>query len=142
MITAGFACVLLLVLCTLIHYEMLGFLKFSLARTAAIPRRAKLIVVILGSMGSHFLQITLFAAAYFVLRDRFGLGTFGGEFNDSFFSFMYYSAETYTSLGFGDIFPIGAIRMFTGIEALTGLVMIGWTASFTYLEMTRYWADP
>jgi hypothetical protein len=121
---------------------MLGFLKFSLARTAAIPRRAKLIVVILGSMGSHFLQITLFAAAYFVLRDRFGLGTFGGEFNDSFFSFMYYSAETYTSLGFGDIFPIGAIRMFTGIEALTGLVMIGWTASFTYLEMTRYWADP
>jgi hypothetical protein len=30
-------------------------------------------------------------------------------------------------------------RLISGTEALTGLVMIAWTASFTYLLMERYW---
>jgi hypothetical protein len=79
--------------------------------------------------------------AYFLLRDKFGLGQFGGNFQDVFSSFLYFSTETYTSLGLGDIYPMGKIRMLTGIEALTGLVMISWTASFTYLEMMKYWRD-
>jgi hypothetical protein len=73
------------------------------------------------------------------LRDKFGLGGFGGEFKDSFPSFVYFSSETYTTLGLGDIYPSGSLRLVTGIEALTGLLMISWTASFTYLEMRRYW---
>ena len=28
----------------------------------------------------------------------------------------------------------------TGVEALAGLVMITWSASYTFLEMQRYWA--
>lgn len=55
--------------------------------------------------------------------------------------FWYFSIETYTSLGLGDIDPLGQLRLLTGIEALTGLLMISWTASFTYLEMSRYWKD-
>jgi hypothetical protein len=31
--------------------------------------------------------------------------------------------------------------MLAGVEALTGLLMISWTASFTYLEMNRYWTN-
>ena len=54
---------------------------------------------------------------------------------------MYFSIETYTTLALGDIYPTGAIRMLAGIEALTGRVMISWTAAFTYLEMTQYWTD-
>ena len=30
-------------------------------------------------------------------------------------------------------------RLIAGVEALTGLLMIGWSASFTYLEMERFW---
>jgi hypothetical protein len=30
----------------------------------------------------------------------------------------------------------------TGLEALTGLVMITWSASFTFLEMQRDWPPP
>jgi hypothetical protein len=66
----------------------------------------------------------------------------GGEFRDRFATYLYFSAETYTSLGFGDIYPLGEIRMVVGVEALTGLLMIAWTASFTYLEMQRYWDRP
>ena len=90
-------------------------------------------------MISHLSQIMLFAGAYYLLRDNFGLGGFGGEFKDTFASFLYFSSETYTTLGLGDIYPSGSLRLVTGTEALTGLLMISWTASFSYLEMRRYW---
>jgi len=57
---------------------------------------------------------------------------------------LYFSAETYTSLGFGDLIPIGPLRLLAGAEALNGLVLIGWSASFTYIAMERFWSpgDP
>ena len=54
------------------------------------------------------------------------------------FDVIYVSAVTYTSVGFGDLAPIGPIRFLTGTEALTGFVLITWSASFTYLEMQRF----
>lgn len=131
--------IVLVAICVLLHYESLKSLNSLLPRVQAIPKRAKVLVALLGAMTSHLVQITLFALAYFVLRDRFGLGQFGGDFRDVFSSFLYFSSETYTTLGFGDILPAGQLRLVSGIEALTGLLMISWTASFTYLEMRRYW---
>lgn len=45
------------------------------------------------------------------------------------------------TLGFGDIIPIGAAEILTGFEALIGLGFITWSASFTFLEMQRYWRE-
>ena len=53
----------------------------------------------------------------------------------------YYSFVTYTTLGFGDIIPVGDIRFLTGLESLTGLVLITWTASFMFFEMQKYWTE-
>lgn len=39
----------------------------------------------------------------------------------------------------GDRVPIGDLRDLTGLETITGLVLITWSATFLYLEMTRYW---
>jgi hypothetical protein len=39
----------------------------------------------------------------------------------------------------GDIQPHGDLRFLTGIESLTGLVLITWTASFLFVEMQRFW---
>jgi hypothetical protein len=124
--------------CTLLHYECLKLLNDFLPRAAIIENRAKVLAVLGEAMISHLSQITLFAGAYHLLRDTFSLGGFGGPFKDAFSSFFYFSIETYTSLGMGDIYPTGSLRLVTGIEALTGLLMISWTASFTYLEMRRY----
>ncbi len=141
MLNTAILCIVLIIASTLIHYETLSNVRSRLGKMVLIPHRAKIMVVILIAMVSHFLQIILFACVYYLLRDQFGLGSFGGQFQDKFFSFLYFSTETYTSLGFGDIYPLGALRLLTGIEALTGLVMIAWTASFTYLEMTLFWRN-
>jgi hypothetical protein len=141
MIAAIFFGLVLISCCTFVHYEVLRLLGEALPRIQVIPRRLKVLVVVLSAIGSHCIQIMVFGFAFFLLRDRFGLGSFGGTFSDDLPTFMYFSAETYTSLGFGDIYPLGELRAVVGIEALTGLVMIGWTASFTYLEMVRFWVD-
>ena len=47
----------------------------------------------------------------------------------------------YTTVGFGDLVPDGPIRMIASTEALVGLAMITWSASFSYLQMQRIWRD-
>lgn len=34
---------------------------------------------------------------------------------------------------------LAGITVFLSYEALTGFVLLAWSASFTYLEMQRYW---
>jgi hypothetical protein len=136
---AFFLCLALTAVCVLLHHETLRLLNDSLARTNIISARAKVLVALVGAIASHALQIAAFALAYYLLRDNFGMGGFGGAFQDTLTSFLYFSSETYTTLGFGDIYPIGQLRLICGIESLIGLLMVSWTASFTYLEMRRYW---
>ena len=121
------------------HFEALRLLNDHLSNAERISARAKVLVALVGAMASHLLQIGLFAVSYWLLRDKFGMGGFGGVFKDWLASFLYFSSETYTTLGFGDIYPTGSLRLVCGIESLVGLLMVGWTASFTYLEMRRHW---
>jgi hypothetical protein len=138
-VAAFLTCLILVLVCVLIHYETLRFLNDGLNSNGSRFTRAKVLFALLGAMVSHLIQIAVFGLAYYYLRDRLGLGEFGGTFHDSLASFMYFSSETYTTLGFGDIYPTGSLRFVCGIESLVGLLMVSWTASFTYLEMRRYW---
>lgn len=129
----------LMVTSTFIHYEILIHLNERLPNITWVSSRAKVLVGVLVAIISHSLHILLYAIAYYLLRDGFRAGTLGGQFQDIFATFFYFSAETYTSLGLGDIFPLGPLRVLVGFETLTGLLMVSWTASFTYFEMSRYW---
>jgi hypothetical protein len=68
-----------------------------------------------------------------------GIGSLAGAGGPTLTNCLYFSAETYTSLGFGDIVPSGPLRLLAGVETLNGLLLIGWSASFTYLSMERFW---
>lgn len=134
-----FLCFALVSVSVMLHYETLRLLNDRLRKTERIAERAKVLAALIGALVSHLLQIGVFGLAYYLLRDHLELGGFGGTFEDSLSSFLYFSSETYTTLGFGDIYPTGSLRMICGIESLVGLLMVSWTASFTYLEMRRYW---
>ena len=132
-------CLVLVFASVMIHYEALRFMNACSKGTTAVPERAKVLAALIGALLSHLVQILVFGFAYYLMRDKFGMGGFGGTFEDSLSSFIYFSSETYTTLGFGDIYPTGSLRLVCGIESLVGLLMVSWTASFTYLEMRRYW---
>jgi hypothetical protein len=136
----GIFCVALLVLTTLIHYEVLRTMTVGLP-TLDMPARAKLIIVIFGAFLAHVVEIFLYAAAFYVLVRYFGAGPLGHSAASSPTLCIYFSAETYTSLGYGDVVPGGELRMLAGMEALNGLLLIGWSASYTYIAMERFWSD-
>lgn len=133
-------CVLLLVSTTVVHYEMLRLLSVGLP-ALEMQARPKLIIVILGTSIAHAVEIVLYGLAFYLLAGYLGAGTLGDPAQLSFSRCLYFSGETYSSLGYGDIVPTGALRLLAGMEALNGLLLIGWTASYTYIAMERFWGD-
>lgn len=140
MVVIGALCILLLIMTTIIHYEMLRTLNSRLPQLA-IPRRNKLLVVIFGAFLAHAVEIFLYALAIFLLVRVVDLGTLGNTARVSLSTALYFSAETYTSLGYGDFLPGGDLRMLCGAEALNGLLLIGWSVSYTYIAMERFWSN-
>jgi hypothetical protein len=106
-----------------------------------VPRRAQILVVIGGVFLAHLVEVTLYAFAYYAVQTWMGLGRIDGEIEGGILDFFYFSITTYTTLGVGDVHPRGPLRLIAGVESLNGLVLIGWSASFTYLEMARFWED-
>jgi hypothetical protein len=135
---AALTCLLLLVATTVIHYEVLRLLTAGLHKLRIKPRR-QLILVIIGAFGAHFIEILLYGAAYYLLVTVFHIGSMGDPGPLHFTRCLYFSAETYTTLGYGDVLPHGDLRLLAGLEALNGMLLIGWTASFTFLSMERFW---
>lgn len=122
----------------LIHYEVLNQLTNWIPRVRC-PHRLRILIGLFGAIFGHVLEIWLFAFGYYFLASDGRFGTLQGNYNGTLMDCSYFSFTTYTSLGFGDIQAVGDIRYLTGLEALIGLVLITWTASFMYLEMERFW---
>jgi hypothetical protein len=137
LLTAGLTA-LLVALTTFLHYEALRLCNDKLPALRFVAGRAKVLLAMGAGFCSHLVHIAIFAGAYALLHS-IALGNLHGAQRDTLLGYLYFSAETYTSLGFGDVYPVGEMRLVAGIEALTGLLMISWTASFTYLEMGRHW---
>lgn len=121
-----------------LHYEFLYRLTKFLPRLR-IRHRFRIVIGVIASLIAHALQIWIFALAYYYMHRGENWGQLGGAFNGSLTDAAYFSFTTYTTLGYGDIEPTGHLRFLAGIESLTGLVLITWTASFLYLEMRKDW---
>jgi hypothetical protein len=132
------ACIVLVMVTTLLHYEVLRLLSVALPRLR-VPARAKLIGVILGTFVAHVGEILIYAGAIYFLVVTLGQGDLGSAGPQPFSVFLYFSAETFTSLGHGDVIPVGDLRLIAGAETLNGLLLIGWSASYAYISMERYW---
>ena len=128
----------IIVLAVLIHYEFL-FRLSALIPHLLIKHRYRIVVGVLGSLVAHSLEVLLFALAYYVLPNVEGWGYLEGSFDGSLWDCLYFSYTSFTTLGVGDIVPHGHIRHLVGLESLTGLLLISWTASFLYFEMQRHW---
>lgn len=128
----------LVVACVLIHYEVLRFTSTLLGRMT-IPPRPRILVVMFAVFLAHTIEVWVYAIAYYLLRDHLGIGGFGGTLENQFTDYLYFSTATYSSLGYGDVYPLGGLRLVAGIETVAGLVLIGWSASFTYLTMEKFW---
>ena len=125
----------------IVHYETM-----SLVSDRLVPwglrhgqGRRTIVLSLLALMLGHIIEIWLFALALFTLGLLPDFGGFGGNIDGGVTDYLYFSAVNYTSLGYGDIYPLGSLRAVAVTETLTGLTMIAWSASFTYLKMEQIW---
>lgn len=117
------------------HHETQNVLVNSFSKRS---RRRQLLYVTLALLLTHIIDIWVFAGAYALLA---GLGGFGEIVNAaSFPDYVYFSAAVYTTLGFGDLYPLGQMRIIAGFEALLGLSLIAWSASFVFYRMQQHWS--
>lgn len=128
----------IVILTVLIHYETLYLLAKRLP-AVKIVHRYRVLLAVMVIMLAHVIEIWLFALGYYIMIHYGEFGTLSGNIDLSLLDCSYFSFTTYTTLGYGDIEPSGYLRFLTGLESLTGLVMITWSASFVFLEMQKYW---
>jgi amino acid transporter len=121
---------------SLIHEEIIGaiifilgfslgalYYYFNLFKTKHIHKSEYIISIIF----VFFLTITMFAVIYAepIENSNNYFMEFGKPYNISFFDAFYFSTTTITTLGYGDITPVGIFRLFVVIEVLMGLIYTG-----------------
>jgi hypothetical protein len=140
MIVVTLVNLLLIGLVVMLHYEFLHQTTLLMPRMK-IRHPFRIILGVLLALTAHAAEVWIFALAYYFMHHAQDFGHLTGTFDGSLLDCVYFSFTMYTTLGTGDITPMGDLRFLTGLESLTGLVLITWTASFLYLEMTRYWDE-
>ena len=74
----------------------------------------------------HLIEISLWALVYAWMQAMPNLH-----------AAFYFSAVTYTTTGYGDLVLPEAWRLVGGIEALTGILMCGWSTGFFFAVVNR-----
>lgn len=77
--------------------------------------------VVFGLLLLHLFQIFVWAGCYL----------WNGCFTDLATSF-YYSATSYSTVGYGDVVPAGNWRIMGAVEAVTGVLMFGWSTGVLF----------
>lgn len=128
----------LVALAVLVHFEAMNLLSIWVPQ---LPGRSRLKILagVFGALFAHIIEVWLFALGLYYLLQLPDLGQLVGGSGSQFMDCVYLSFTSFTSLGVGDIYLLGPVRFLSGIEALTGLVLIAWTASFMYIEMQKLW---
>ena len=131
MLTRLFVACCLMAVCVVIHAAGLSWAIRRLRRSTVPaarfwPSTWLFIVVATWIVLLHLVEISAWAAVYFS----------NGAIPD-LPSALYFSAVTYTTTGYGDIVLPHPWRLDGGVEALTGILMCGWSTGFFFAIVNR-----
>jgi hypothetical protein len=119
----------LMALCVVVHATGVSW-ALHLARPRIAPRffdRERRFIWLAGWMVlCHLVEIGIWATFY----------TWKHAMPD-IASALYFSAVTYTTTGYGDLVLPPDWRLVGGVEALTGILMCGWSTGFFFAVVSR-----
>ena len=121
----------LMAVCVTIHASGLAWALRWLRRAAESPRRfltnlRLFIRIAIWIVALHCLEIIAWALLF----------TWRGALPD-FSTAVYFSAVTYTTTGYGDVVLPAQWRLSSAVEALTGILMCGWSTGFFFAIVNR-----
>jgi voltage-gated potassium channel Kch len=132
MFTLLFNAFILLAACVVIHMLTLAALLRYASRYAGLatfrfwPATRMLVQFAWWIILAHLAEIIVWAFFY----------TWRGVF-PGFETSAYFSAVTYTTVGYGDLVPPLRWRLLSGVEGLTGILMCGCSAGFFFAVVSR-----
>lgn len=123
--------------CVALHLGVLTALwRYAMPELKPLHQAAVGVMVLL-CVVAHLVEILVFAAAIIAIASV-DEDAIHKDPSWAHFEAFFHSAVTYTSLGGAT--PVSRpLRVLTAIEALTGLILITWTASYLFLVMQRSW---
>lgn len=113
-----------------LHYYVLNRLNAVIDKRSKTQQWMVLLMVVI-ILVTHFLEVMAFSSVYWLFASHFAISTFEEAV---FLSFL-----SYSTLGFVDFELSDYYRLILGVEALCGLLLIAWSASFTFIAMHRLW---
>ena len=123
----------------LVHYEGLRLVSVRLDVLHGTQFRRRVLVAIFWIFLIHLVEIGLYAFGIWFADIVVNVGQFSGMREGNLMDYFYFSAEAFSSLGLGDMYPVGPLRLLVAMEPINGLLLIGWSTSYTFLCMRRYW---
>jgi hypothetical protein len=125
--------IVLLAACVIVQSVGMLLLIHWLARvrhileSPSVPSRVILLLrLFISIVLLHVIQIGLWAMVFWQAGELPTLETA-----------IYLSLVTYTTIGFGDVVLSPGWRVLTGIEGLTGLLLVGWSTAFAFAVVNR-----
>lgn len=116
---------------TLLHYEAIRRMD-RYARSHPRGAYFSLLAVITGLIFLHLVEIGLYASFFALADGPLDLGSFRNAPVMAPLDYFYFAAESYASLGYGDVYPTGAMRLIGSIAPLNGLLLLTWSGSFLF----------
>jgi len=140
MLIATLATSVITLLTILVHYEAIR-LVHRWSGNAWGGVRLRIVGGVFALFAAHSLEIWMFAAGIFISKNYLGLGGLEGAFDETLADYLYISVVTYAAVGYGDIWPVGFVRIMCGFEALTGILMMAWSAAYTVFRLQEIWME-
>lgn len=119
-----------------IHFESFNLISSFIPR---LHYRLRILVVFFAVFMAHLIEISIYAFAFYLFRDHFGLGGFSEKFDGTVIDYLNYSAVSYTTVGLSAFKAEGPMKIITCLESLTGFMLITWSASFAYSSIGSFW---
>lgn len=129
-IEAAVLALALLAVTTAFHYEALRLLLHRVFRRRISPTWVVRLLATLVTI--HLVEVGLYAAAYALGTNVLTLGRLQGSMHSAMVDFCYFAAETYSTLGYGDLVPTGALRLLASVEAINGVLMLSLSGAFLF----------
>lgn len=86
-----------------------------------------------GLLSIHVIETGIWAFAYWLVV--------GGDNFANFEDAVYFSTVTFTTLGYGDIVIRGGWKMLSACQAMTGLLVFGWSTAMLFTVVQKVWAQ-
>ncbi|MEM5541202.1 ion channel [Sulfitobacter sp. AS92] len=139
MIQAILLSVLVVGICTTIHYFVLKWVSDTIAQRNSTAHGQNLGLAVGAITFAHVIEAFIYTLFFLWAVQGLQIGALNasGPTGEpiTMMDYFYFSLVNFTTLGRGDLTPLGHLRFITGIEAFHGFLMITASGSFVLQVM-------